>query len=195
MIGFLMNALGVNKAGAWLITVASAGAVLWGANLLFDNWLNGVKREAMTAQRTADELAYKDAALKAERTQNDKIDAARKEGIQIGKETAYGYVQDTAATDTAAAALAGLWRAEAQAHSGGAGRRQATGISDAGASPALAAACEAQGWVSLPLAVLLAAGADKEASRGDRLSEFLTRNAAKWPKSTPIVEDTTDVRD
>jgi hypothetical protein len=150
--------------------------------LAFTSWLNDVKRDAMAEQKAADQLAFSKAEAAATRIQAQKIEQARLQGIQLGKEISNGYARDGAAIDGAAAALTGLWRAETQANIRRPGGSQTAGVSGAPARPHAGAACAAEGWVSLPLAVELAAGADREAARGDALSAFITATAASWPK-------------
>lgn len=182
MIALLMRATGVNKLAAWGMTVASAGLLLWGASALFNHWLNGVKREAMAAQKAVDQLAFVNAQIAAERKQSAIITAAVERGIQIGAKHADDYASKGAATDGVAAALVGLWGAQAQAGAGGARQRAAVAIPGSATGNDPAAFCAAQGWVSLPLAVRIAAGADREAARGDALSGFISDTAAGWPK-------------
>lgn len=182
MIGFIMGALGVRRGVAWLITLGGAAALVAAGTFAFNHWVDGIRREAMAAQKAADTIAFQQAQIKAERAQAAKIDAARADGIRIGKDVANGYAQAGVAIDDAAAALGRLWQAETRPGAGGPGGRAATGISDAAAGTAAAAQCAAAGWVSLPVAIQLAAGADREAARGDALSAFLIRNAEGWPK-------------
>jgi hypothetical protein len=182
MIGFVMGLLGVNRLGAWIVTIGSAGLVVWAADWALDRWIGGIRRTAMSEQKMADELAVKNAQIMAVEKQAKAIEAARMQGIEIGRKWSDEYARDGAGIDSAAAALAGLWGAQAQTGAGGAGRGQAIGISGAATGFDADTICQARGWVSLPLATLIAAGADKEAARGDGLSGFITDNAARWPK-------------
>lgn len=182
MIAALMRLLGVNKLAAWCLVIGAGGLLLWGASALWDRWLNGVKAEAMAAQKLVDQLAFKDAQIDAEKMQAGVIADAVARGVQIGEKHAENYSRAGVATDAAAAALAGLWRAEAQAGAGRASHGQANPVSGAAHRDDASASCAAQGWIPLPLAVRIAAGADREAARGDALSGFITDQAATWPK-------------
>lgn len=185
MIAFIMKLTGWGKKPAIALAATALLLSSFGAKLLFDNWLNGVKRDAMAAQKTADTLAFQAAQIAAERAQAKAIDQTLKRGIEIGKETANGYAQAGVAIDDAAAALGKLWEAEARTGAGGAGGRSAIALSGAAAGTDAATLCPAAGWIPMPLAIRLAAGADQEAARGDALSQFIDRNAAAWPKDKP----------
>lgn len=182
MIGFIATALGVRRGIAWLITLGGAAALIAAAGFAFNHWLDRIRADAMAEQKAADTIAFMDAQIKAERAQAAKVDQARADGIRIGKELANDYAETGSRIDAAAAALGRLWQAETRPGAGRADGGAATGISDATPGTAAAAQCAAAGWVFLPVAIQLAAGADREAARGDALSAFLTQNAAGWPK-------------
>jgi hypothetical protein len=182
MIGAISRALGIGRIWAWFIAIGVVFGVLWAGQTAWRAYINGVRRDAMQAQKIADRAAYSAAQAEAERKQNAIVLAALERGIKIGESHANNYARASAGINTTADALTRLWGSESKANPSRPGDRSTSSISSPTGGVDASASCAAQGWIPLPVAVELAAGADREAARGDALSGFIEDNAKSWKR-------------